>query len=981
MAVFTVVEEMGAVIGRQLGYLYDYHRNLDYLKEQVEKLDDTRERLRLSVNEACRQGDVIFPDVQKWLKRAEGIIQEATKLTEEEEASKTSCFGGRCPHLKSRYQLGKKAKKLAGKVVVINEASDFNRISYRPLPQSGLGFSRLRGYEGSESRTRVLNEIMNALRDDEFDMIGIWGMGGVGKSILAKQAASQALEDNLFDIVVTAHVSVTPDVRKIQQEIADMFYLHLTEEIETRANLLFQRLKKQNRILIIFYDIWGKLDLGEVGIPWGEEHRRCKIMLISRNHHVLKAMNTQIEFLVKPLSEEEAWRLFKKTAGHSVEETDLQSIADEVAKQCAGLPFAIVTVAKALKNMSMYKWKDALQQLKRSVRTSIRGVDEIIYTSLKLSYDHLISNEARTLFLLCGLLGYCDIPMDHLLKFSVSLGLLEGIDTLEAQTNRLLLLVHHLKASSLLLPAEDDNYVRMHNVVRHVAIEIASKDRHWCVVREGDRLLNWSKIEESVECSGISLNCKNVYVLPEGLVCPKLTFFQLYGNSPKFENPDTFFKGMEELKVLDLSKMHFASLPSSFCSLRNLRTLCLEQCELGDMFLLGELKTLEVLSFVDSHIKELPREMAKLSHLRLLDLRNCSALEVIPQNIISQLSQLEHLCMENSFTQWGAEGFHNQGSNACLSELKHLYLLRTLHVQIPDADLLPENLFTENLTRYRIFIGDEWSGSGNCATSRILKVGKVRNLHLMDRICKLLKRTGGLYLNGIDTKNVLSELAGEGFLELEYLYIQNSAEMQYIINSEEWLPGASAFPVLKSLSLDNLIHLKEICHGPLPMRSFCNLLFLTVENCSILLNVVSFKMLHSLQNLEVLTVKNCDLLEEVFNLEGLDTHGGQMLPKLRELNVIDLPKLKHICNNGLGRIVEQEGADGATDMVEFPQLSSVSLKSLPSLTGFYPGSQTLERLQPGDFDHPLFNEKVSFSCNFAFAHFITIFLLKGQFLL
>ena len=75
----------------------------------------------------------------------------------------------------------------------------------------------------------------------------------------------------------------------------------------------------------------------------------------------------------------------------------------------------------------------------------------------------------------------------------------------------------------------------------------------------------------------------------------------------------------------------------------------------------------------------------------------------------------------------------------------------------------------------------------------------------------------------------------------------------------------------------------------------------------------------------------------------------------------------------------QEGADGATDMVEFPQLSSVSLKSLPSLTGFYPGSQTLERLQPGDFDHPLFNEKVSFSCNFAFAHFITIFLLKSCF--
>lgn len=193
--------------------------------------------------------------------------------------------------------------------------------------------------------------------------------------------------------------------------------------------------------------------------------------------------------------------------------------------------------------------------------------------------------------------------------------------------------------------------------------------------------------------------------------------------------------------------------------------------------------------------------------------------------------------------------------------------------------------------------------------------------------------------------------------------------MQCIINSEDWSPQTSAFPVLKSLSLDNLIHLKEMCHGPLPVGSFCNLQFLTVEKCSILLNVVPSYLFHSLQNLEVLNVKECDLLEEVFNLEGLDTHSGQMLPKLRELNVIDLPKLKHICNNGLGRIMAQEGADGAIDGMEFPQLSSLSLKSLPRLTGFYPGSQTLEKLHPGDFDHPmstLFNEKVSFSCNFPF---------------
>lgn len=132
------------------------------------------------------------------------------------------------------------------------------------------------------------------------------------------------------------------------------------------------------------------------------------------------------------------------------------------------------------------------------------------------------NNEARSLFLLCGLLGYRDIPMGHLLKYSIGLALLEGVDTLEKGTDKLHWLVDHLRASSLLLHAEDDNYVRMHDVVRDVAVEIASKDHHWFALREGVRLKDWSKMEEPEECFGISLNCKTVYELPEGLVCPKL---------------------------------------------------------------------------------------------------------------------------------------------------------------------------------------------------------------------------------------------------------------------------------------------------------------------------------------------------------------------------------------------------------------------------------------------------------------------------
>jgi len=49
---------------------------------------------------------------------------------------------------------------------------------------------------------------------------------------------------------------------------------------------------------------------------------------------------------------------------------------------------------------------------------------------------------------------------------------------------------------------------------------------------------------------------------------------------------NTFFQGMEKLKVLDLTKMQLSSLGL----LRNLQTLCLDQCVLGDIAVIGELR-------------------------------------------------------------------------------------------------------------------------------------------------------------------------------------------------------------------------------------------------------------------------------------------------------------------------------------------------------------------------------------------------------
>ena len=74
-----VVESLLARIGRHVGYVWNYRSNISNLTQQIEKLRDGV-RVQQFVDEANRQGDEIFPDVQKWLSRAEEMIKEADKL-------------------------------------------------------------------------------------------------------------------------------------------------------------------------------------------------------------------------------------------------------------------------------------------------------------------------------------------------------------------------------------------------------------------------------------------------------------------------------------------------------------------------------------------------------------------------------------------------------------------------------------------------------------------------------------------------------------------------------------------------------------------------------------------------------------------------------------------------------------------------------------------------------------------------------------
>ncbi|KAM7480866.1 hypothetical protein LguiB_005449 [Lonicera macranthoides] len=278
--------------------------------------------------------------------------------------------------------------------------------------------------------------------------------------------------------------------------------------IFARAQRLRTRLVNGNRVLIILDDVWQSLDMKEIGIPIGDERKGCKVALTSRSEIVCTQMGTQKNFPIQVLSETEAWGLFKEMAGYCADaDDDVRRIAGEIAKECGGLPLALITIAKALKNRKKHVWIDALQQLRKSTVTNINGIDELVYSRIELSYNYLKSKQAKSLLLLCCLFQEDErIPIEVLLRYGVGLELFEDLDTLAETRNRVDSLVDELRSSYLLLGEDESASVKMHDVIRDTCLYIASKEEHGYMVRHDTSLEEWpEKDKRSPHTAAISI--------------------------------------------------------------------------------------------------------------------------------------------------------------------------------------------------------------------------------------------------------------------------------------------------------------------------------------------------------------------------------------------------------------------------------------------------------------------------------------------
>ncbi|PPD70138.1 hypothetical protein GOBAR_DD32982 [Gossypium barbadense] len=153
-------------------------------------------------------------------------------------------------------------EKINGKVQNLNErigesstlTRGFHADDVLKRTREVLATTRLSG-EGTKV---CMEEIWKCLMDDEVGKIGVWGMGGVGKTSIMKLINNQLLQEReKFDIVIWITASKEMSIAKLQKAIASQIKVTFCgDECETtRARMLFETLSRKSRFVVILDDI------------------------------------------------------------------------------------------------------------------------------------------------------------------------------------------------------------------------------------------------------------------------------------------------------------------------------------------------------------------------------------------------------------------------------------------------------------------------------------------------------------------------------------------------------------------------------------------------------------------------------------------------------------------------------------------------------------------------------------------------------
>ncbi|CAN6927607.1 unnamed protein product [Brassica oleracea var. botrytis] len=200
----------------------------------------------------------------------------------------------------------------------------------RPAPK--VGKKHIQETIGLDS---MVGKAWDSIMKPERRTLGIYGMGGVGKTTLLTRINNKFKDE--FDVVIWVVVSKDLQYDGIQDQILRRLRVDREWEGEREDGKAssIANIQGRKKFVLLLDDLWSELDLDKIGVPHPTQENGSKIVFTTRSEDVCKRMNADDEMKIDCLSTNEACELFQNAVGEDPlkKHPDIPKIAKKICEK------------------------------------------------------------------------------------------------------------------------------------------------------------------------------------------------------------------------------------------------------------------------------------------------------------------------------------------------------------------------------------------------------------------------------------------------------------------------------------------------------------------------------------------------------------------------------------------------------------------------------------------------------------------------
>ncbi|KAK9714793.1 hypothetical protein RND81_06G120500 [Saponaria officinalis] len=678
-------------------------------------------------------------------------------------------------------------------------------------------------------------------------IVVVHGMGGIGKTTLARQLFSHRRSKECFAGVAWAYVSQQVNLNTICR---DILYQLTPDERNTIRELSNSELPgklcevlKNKKYLVVLDDVWtvGDWERLAPAFPVRDTSFQSKLLITTRNPQILSHLGDKVvsTWEAKTLDKKNDWELLEKKGSFTQDSLDpvMKEVGRKMLDRCDGNPLAIVALGGVLATKkSLHEWESVLDNLQSHLQGD--GLYSRVYDVLAMGYYDLHYNIKPCFLHMSHFPEDFRISVDRIYSLWIAEGIVspiqERIGSKRALEDIAENYLNQLVQKGMIRVVDIDAYDKintcsLHDLMRDKCLDIAREENFVKIVdleHQNDSGIGDSdskKVRRLTMHVGTEAADESVLKASSGNVSSlrSLLFISTCGEEDRIEVASEWIKDIckkfELLRVLDFEGVVLGgSLPTE----------------------VGNLIYLRYLSLKGTHVTELPSSICNLRSLLILDLRVKKVRIKLP-NVFTNLTSLRHLYFPTRVLSQEAHAARPQGyeiedgNSLNLDNLSHLE-----RVDDVDLDRVDESCLSKLSSIRKLSASCKSQSRGWDGLVSVVKSSSIKHLSLkvdagllFEESSMVLSNSESLRILHIDVEReppcylpIRAEMFPRNLVELGFWYciiqedpmpileqLTNLKILQFRIcyNGSKMKCSATGFPGVTYLALDGLGSLKD----------------------------------------------------------------------------------------------------------------------------------------------------------------------------